>query len=1010
MSTGLLEQRVNYPNTSYEYGYGSGGNVDADGDGRKEVDCSHLLHLMLKDAGYNIPYRSTAQLNIDSTHFESISLEAAQPGDIALWTDMSHTGVVESFAEPRIKGVFFGSQTSTGPKSARFGAGSGYWPMPNKYLRPKQEFRTTAQAIPSATTPAPAPAAEPPKAKVRPTLNFEYPIHKASGQQYSEAEELFSLLDKESSGHYLLGNHGFWHGGVHFSEASSPQCVRQQPVRCIADGEVVAYRLNRDYLESNYTGSAQCTNLRYSSSFCLVRHEYYSPPNKATDANKDKQNSLVFYSLYMHLLPYERYAPEEEKGSQRLKVINGGWPARNLPMGELGSEVLGNIPNGTEFVILEELDTTDGSYRFSRGRITKGRVGEKMEGDEVWFASLQNGQPIQNSAGKRRLQEVLTPERDRPGYWQGKVRATVSTLNGVKVRSAPSGDKGGPQVAPNQVLCPGSIVEFDSEKVIWLQLEDGKNYPMAECTFVPGQGGLKGEGTLPSTFWICVEDTGKGKMVNRESIVPNRFDSVTTLKTAIKAGDPIGYMGLYETPTVACGRIGKHQVHIEIFTGDAQLPAFLENQAKLEEGRKHLRLPAGTELADRSTLDAKPTPLPANSYRLKREHVVPVDKSPIIKDSKGQEWYQVAVLENRQSIAGLVKKSTNSSSDLEVICQYDLKKHGFRIIEEQNSNSGGFLDKDNMPAFFKELYNEIDSLGDANGELSSQELKAALRDPDLRERWSKLIALHPTEWQAKSSDTKWQRLNTLLKDNQELLKHEQKRIDDLVFWDDAKLTGLKPLIHHFHPIAFIGIFKQRKKGWAHSAFADLLGKVESKNDYTAYNRTTPPPLRSFYNTNLTSLTLKEVQEKQANRDFFAIGRYQLIPNTLNAAINHLNLDLTLKFDETVQDQIFEEYLIKVKRKAFINYLEGNGSVEEAIYAWAMEFASAGVRKGKRISPIKQRDENGSVVKDENGKPVWIERTASVEGESYYAGDGLNTAHILPDEMVKVLEESKRNGN
>lgn len=1007
MSTGLLEQRVNYPNASYEYGYGGGGNVDADGDGRKEVDCSHLLHLMLKDAGYNIPYRSTAQLNSDATHFEFISLDAAQPGDIALWTSMGHTGVVESFAEPRIKGTFFGSQTSTGPKSARFGAGSGYWPMPDKYLRPKVEFRTTSTEAPSVITPVPE--ATTPETKPRPTINFEYPIRSASGQQYSEAEELFGLLEKESSGHYLLGNHGFWHGGVHFSEISSPQCVRQQPLRCIADGEVVAYRLNKDYLKSTYTGNAQCTDLRYSSSFCLVRHEYYSPPNRTTGTNKDKQNSLIFYSLYMHLLPYDCYTDVEKKEQRRIKVINGGWPARNLPMGELGSEVLGDIPNGTEFIILEERDTSDGSYRFSRGRITKGKVGDKKEGDEVWFATSQNGQPIQNGAGKLRLQEVLAPERVRPGYWQGKVRATVSTLNGVKVRSAPSGNKGGSQVAPNQVLCPGSIVEFDSDKVIWLQLEDGKNYPMAECSFVPGQGGLKGEGVLPSTFWICVEDSGKGKMITRENIVPSQFDSVVTLKTAIKAGDPVGYMGLYETPTAAGSRIGKHQVHIEVFTGDAQLQAFLENQAKLDEGRKYLHLPAGTDLADRSTLEAKPSFLPVHSYRLKREHVVPLDKSPLIKDSNGQEWYQVAVLENRQTIAGLVKKPANISSNLEIICQYDLKKHGFRIVEEQNSNSDGFLDKDNMPAFFKELYNEIDSLGDANGEISPQELKIALRDPDLRERWSKLIALHPTEWQAKSSDTKWQRLNILLKENQELLKHEQKRIDDLVFWDDAKLTEIKPLIYHFHPMAFIGIFKQRKKGWAQSAFADLLGKVESKNDYTAYNRTTPPPLKSFYKTNLTSLTLKEIQEKQANRDFFAIGRYQVIPNTLNAAISHLNLDLTLKFDEAVQDQIFEEYLIKVKRKAFINYLEGEGSVEDAIYAWAMEFASAGVRKGKRISPIKQRDEDGNVVKDENGKPVWIERTASVEGESYYAGDGLNAAHILPDEMVRVLEESKRNG-
>lgn len=141
---------------------------------------------------------------------------------------------------------------------------------------------------------------------------------------------------------------------------------------------------------------------------------------------------------------------------------------------------------------------------------------------------------------------------------------------------------------------------------------------------------------------------------------------------------------------------------------------------------------------------------------------------------------------------------------------------------------------------------------------------------------------------------------------------------------------------------------------------------------------------------------------------FATGRYQLIPDTLSAAVKNLDLDTSLKYDEVVQDKIFEEYLIKVKRKAFINFLEGNGSVEDAIYAWAMEFASAGVRKGKNISPVKKRDEDGKVV-TENGKVVWLARTASSEGQSYYAGDGLNVAHITPDEMVKALEESKKNG-
>ncbi|RFQ11669.1 calcium sensor EFh, partial [Pseudomonas sp. ATCC 13867] len=45
-----------------------------------------------------------------------------------------------------------------------------------------------------------------------------------------------------------------------------------------------------------------------------------------------------------------------------------------------------------------------------------------------------------------------------------------------------------------------------------------------------------------------------------------------------------------------------------------------------------------------------------------------------------------------------------------------------------------------MPIFFKDLYNEIDAVGDKNGEVTPQELKEGLRAPDLRERWSKLVA------------------------------------------------------------------------------------------------------------------------------------------------------------------------------------------------------------------------------------------------------------------------------
>ena len=67
------------------------------------------------------------------------------------------------------------------------------------------------------------------------------------------------------------------------------------------------------------------------------------------------------------------------------------------------------------------------------------------------------------------------------------------------------------------------------------------------------------------------------------------------------------------------------------------------------------------------------------------------------------------------------------------------------------------------------------------------------------------------------------------------------------------------------------------------------------------------------------MIISEIINKQEARDMFAVGRYQLILGTLKNAVNTLNLNPKLNFDEEVQDRIFNDYLIKVKRPAFINY-------------------------------------------------------------------------------------------
>ncbi|EBD1260339.1 hypothetical protein DHU18_20820 [Salmonella enterica] len=65
----------------------------------------------------------------------------------------------------------------------------------------------------------------------------------------------------------------------------------EQAVRCMADGEVVAYRINRDYLSVPWYWG----DLHYSGSFVLVRHRI--------QPGKTAESGLTFYTLYMHLAP-----------------------------------------------------------------------------------------------------------------------------------------------------------------------------------------------------------------------------------------------------------------------------------------------------------------------------------------------------------------------------------------------------------------------------------------------------------------------------------------------------------------------------------------------------------------------------------------------------------------------------------------------------------------------------------------------------------------------------------
>ncbi|MGY2291435.1 peptidoglycan DD-metalloendopeptidase family protein [Pseudomonas sp. SDO528_S397] len=635
------------------------------------------------------------------------------------------------------------------------------------------------------TAPSPAQA-------TTPALSFQYPIRKADGKQFSDADEIYSVLEGENSGHYLLGSNRFWHGGIHISDKSAPQCVLNEPVRCIADGEVVAYRLNQDYLQSTFGDDEK--KLKYSNSFCLVRHEYKSAPNPEEGPNKGKQNKLTFYSLYMHLLPFERYplAPEEPPKPVVTMTV-GDFNGYDNPKWVEGKRLYGMIKQGTRLEVLEQ--SSQGNLVYAKGKILAGEVKQGSQktrnvGDEIWFAYQENGAPYRNSRNKEIWKADKIVERIHPNYWQGKVRATA--INRLDLYADPStpanGQPAGARLSTVQLI-PGTVVEFDSKEVLNLTVA-GVTRRMAKCTRVNSSDEVAGAGVAPASFWACVENEPNHRILNWTSLTPTRFDSVESASIGIKAGDPIGYLGLTENLTGEEGGVtSKYQVHVEVFTAEAEVKDFLKNIAGLKIGKQYLHLVAGKELKKK---------LPATgTVPLKKTHAVDLAKVAVIKEGN-DDFYDVSVIEDGQAVVGLFKKS-----DASIITQHDWEKLGFQIVEESNATADGFLDPEDMPPFFKELFAKIDTNHD--GEVDPNELAEALKNIETRDQWTKLIAYHPTEWKEKADSAKWSKLNSLLEASPKTLMHEKERISRYVFWEELTGRGAmsSDVVWHFHPIQFV---------------------------------------------------------------------------------------------------------------------------------------------------------------------------------------------------------------
>ncbi|RMH83312.1 hypothetical protein EA796_17420 [Pseudomonas sp. AOB-7] len=189
-------------------------------------------------------------------------------------------------------------------------------------------------------------------------INWAYPF--PCKETNSNSLQLLTHMAKARGGYYPTGENGLWHGGVHFDDGTAA-VFDQSSVRCIADGEVIAYRIDERYPVSEFTDEIpRIKRAPFSTGFVLVKHTLQPPqPKKAEGDAADEQMppSLTLYSLYMHLQDWAGYQAKAdlprpafwEVKSHIVNTQSGGLGVRANP--DVNSPRLSELSKGAEITV-----------------------------------------------------------------------------------------------------------------------------------------------------------------------------------------------------------------------------------------------------------------------------------------------------------------------------------------------------------------------------------------------------------------------------------------------------------------------------------------------------------------------------------------------------------------------------------------------------------------------------------------------------------------------------------
>jgi len=635
-----------------------------------------------------------------------------------------------------------------------------------------------------------------------------------------------AALAEAGSGCYPVGRNGLWHGGVHFDDRTAAY-LDQSSVRCIADGEVIAYRIDARYPHSEYTTGSSCRRAPFSTGFVLVRHRLQAPA-----IGEDRPPSLTLYSLYMHLQDWAGYRAEGAPAPPpflaetlyRIRTDKATDPFRGLrvragaPGTQKHSSILALLPKGCR-VLLGEADSERPQWR-RLATILEGRALPDLPAGEGWVFSGE-------------LQGTHDADIFLVGERANDIETGLAPGKGLNLRR--NGKPGAPITA---VLPQGALFTLGEGS--------GPYRPL---------GSLVDSGDLAPLGSDSLRNIhGHAHFASLESagIRTPTLDRVQVLEQPwpIRAGELIGHLGLYQDHDSANPQ---PRLHLEVFSCD-DVPAFVHQSrawaARLPETEKTLlkvHRGASKLIPHRADIDADHPPRPSDDgVTVGVDLTLPqrlLDSLPTERRIRAGStsasslnyWWRLDDLladQTGKPIGGWL-----ADQALITTRHSPWEWEGFQLLEETSRpigdlahalNASGYLsapENSHYQALIEQT--ERSPLGaclqqlterDSNGRLRPGAVAAALRKPWIAQPLSQLIIRHESEWFWSPEKEKWDELDTLMGHSPETpnlnWESEKHRIEKLAWWSElAGRYGIggDGVGWHFHPQGLLGPQLSRPK-------------------------------------------------------------------------------------------------------------------------------------------------------------------------------------------------------